>query len=172
MSRTYLVRIGESEVAVTVTREGEGPTGIGTAYSVSVGDGPPLWVDAARPDAGTLSLLLDGQSWEAGLVSTDEGYEVDILGIGHDAAVMDPMRKALRMAAGAGADVIRTAMPGRVVRILVSEGEQVAKGAPVIVVEAMKMENELEAPREGTVARICVSEGDQVEGKTVLVELS
>ena len=93
------------------------------------------------------------------------------MGIRHDASVMDPRRKALRMAAGAGADVIKTAMPGRVVRILVAAGDSVEKGAPVIVVEAMKMENELTAPRAGIISRICVEEGAQVEGKTVLVEL-
>jgi len=172
MRQTLLVQIGDSEVSIRVRRLGDGATGIGSAYEVQVGDGPARIVDAARPDADTLSLLLDGQSWEAGLVSTDEGYEVDLLGIRHDAVVIDPRRKALRMAAGAGADVIKTAMPGRVVRILVAEGDEVDKGAPVIVVEAMKMENELTAPRAGTVARICVSEGQQIEGKTVLVELA
>jgi biotin carboxyl carrier protein len=61
-------------------------------------------------------------------------------------------------------------MPGRVVRILVAEGDEVSEGEPVIVVEAMKMENELAAPRDGVVARICVESGAQVEAKTVLVE--
>ena len=171
MSRTFLVTIGEDELSVTLTRAGESPTGIGSTYTVQVGDGPPRSVDAAHPDADTLSLLLDQQSWEAGLVSTDEGFEVDLLGIRHDAVVMDPRRKALRMSAGAGADVIKTAMPGRVVRILAAEGDAVEKGMPVIVVEAMKMENELTAPRAGIISRICVEAGAQVEGKTVLVEL-
>ncbi len=172
MSRVFLVQIGEEEIAITLEREGKGPTGVGTAYSVQIGDGPTRLVDAARPDANTLSLLLDGQSWEAGLVSTDDGFEVDLLGIRHDAAVVDPRRKALRMAATAGADVVKTAMPGRIVRLLVSECDEVEKGSPVIVVEAMKMENELTAPRAGCVSRICVDIGDQVEGKTVLVELA
>lgn len=171
MSRSFLVTIGDEEVEVKVARAGEGATGIGVRYTVQVGDGPVREVDAARPDPDTLSVLLDGQSWEAGLVGTDEGYEVDLLGIRHDAVVMDPRRKALRMAAGAGADVIKTAMPGRVVRILVAQGDAVDKGAPVIVVEAMKMENELTAPRAGVISRVCVDEGAQVEGKTVLVEL-
>jgi pyruvate carboxylase subunit B len=76
------------------------------------------------------------------------------------------------MESGAGADVIKTAMPGRVVRILVEEGDEVDKGTPVIVVEAMKMENELGAPRAGVISRICVENGAQVEAKTVLVELA
>jgi len=172
MSRTFLVTIEGTERSVTVSRAGEGVTGTGVAYAVQTDDGPPVLVDAARPDSDTLSLILGGRSWEAGLVPTDEGVEIDLLGIRHDVAVVDPRRKALRMAAGASADVVKTQMPGRVVRILVSEGDEVEKGTPVIVVEAMKMENELTAPRDGTIARLCVVEGQQVEGKTVLIELT
>jgi biotin carboxyl carrier protein len=170
MKRTLLVEIDGEEVSITVERAGPGAAGIGTAYMVQVGDGPVRTVDSARPDSSTLSLLVDGRSWEAGLVATEDGFEVDILGIRHEAAVIDPQRKVLRMAAGAGADVVKTAMPGRVVRILVAEGDEVSEGEPVIVVEAMKMENELAAPRDGVVARICVESGAQVEAKTVLVE--
>jgi biotin carboxyl carrier protein len=172
MSRSFLVSIGDVEVTVRINRLGTGPTGIGSAYTVQLGEGPVRTVDAARPDADTLSLILDGQSWEAGLVGTDSGFEVDLLGIRHDATVMDPLRKALRMGTSASSDVIKTAMPGRVVRILVQEGDEVDKGSPVVVVEAMKMENELGAPRAGVISRICVEEGAQVEAKTVLVELA
>ena len=61
-------------------------------------------------------------------------------------------------------------MPGRVVRILVSEGDDVTEGQAVIVVEAMKMENELRSPVSGTVLRICVGEGDQVQARTDLID--
>ncbi len=172
MKRAFLVAIDEEEISIAVTPAGKGPTGTGTAYKVQVGDGPVRTVDAARPDPDTLSLLLDGRSWEAGLVSTDDGFEVELLGIRHIAVVIDPQRKALRMATAAAADVVATAMPGRVVRILVAKGDEVDKGVPVIVIEAMKMENELTAPRAGTVSRVRVAVGDQVEGKTVLVELA
>jgi pyruvate carboxylase subunit B len=63
-------------------------------------------------------------------------------------------------------------MPGRVVKILVSEGEVVARGAPTIIVEAMKMENELHAPTAGVVRRVAVREGDTVDAGQVLVEIS
>jgi biotin carboxyl carrier protein len=62
-------------------------------------------------------------------------------------------------------------MPGRIVKVLVKEGGAVAVGDAVIVVEAMKMENELRATREGVVAKVHVKEGDRVEGGAVLVEL-
>jgi biotin carboxyl carrier protein len=62
-------------------------------------------------------------------------------------------------------------MPGRVARLLVSPGEVVAARQGLVVVEAMKMENELRAPRAGTVAEVRVRQGDAVEAHTVLVVL-
>ena len=63
-------------------------------------------------------------------------------------------------------------MPGRVVAVHAGVGEEVAAGTPLVVVEAMKMQNELLAPRAGTVLRICVAAGDTVERGAILVELS
>lgn len=61
-------------------------------------------------------------------------------------------------------------MPGRIVRLLAAEGDTVEKGQPVIVVEAMKMENELKAPVAGVVQRIHVAVGDVIEARAVLVD--
>jgi biotin carboxyl carrier protein len=62
-------------------------------------------------------------------------------------------------------------MPGRVVSVMVRSGDAVAAGAPLVVVEAMKMQNELVAPRAGTVTRVLVADGDAVERGATLVEL-
>jgi biotin carboxyl carrier protein len=67
---------------------------------------------------------------------------------------------------------VRAPMPGRVVAVQTRLGEEVAAGAPLVVVEAMKMQNELLAPRAGTVLRIAVAAGDTVERGAILVELS
>ncbi|MCA9689065.1 MAG: acetyl-CoA carboxylase biotin carboxyl carrier protein subunit, partial [Myxococcales bacterium] len=72
--------------------------------------------------------------------------------------------------AGAGASKITAPMPGRVVKILVAAGEAVEQGAPVIIVEAMKMENEMYAPGAGVVRTIAVAEGDTVDGGQLLCE--
>jgi len=63
---------------------------------------------------------------------------------------------------GAGR-VLKAVMPGRIVRVLVSAGDKVRRGQGIVVIEAMKMENELSAPREGTVVRVLASAGDRVE---------
>ena len=169
-TRTFLVTLEGIERSIQVRRIGDG-TGGGRRYGIIVDDGPEEEVDAARPVSDVLSLLMVGRSWEAGLVATHDGFEVDLMGIRHTAQVMDPRRKALRMAGGAGEGVIRTQMPGRVVRILVEPGDELEEGQPAIVIEAMKMENELKSPRAGTVKSISVSEGDEIEARAVLIEL-
>ena len=70
-----------------------------------------------------------------------------------------------------GAVRITAPIPGRVSRILVSPGQQVEKGAGLVVVEAMKMENELRAPRDGVVASVAVEEGQGVESGALLATL-
>jgi biotin carboxyl carrier protein len=144
----------------------------GPLYEVRVDGGPPQVVSAVRPVEDVLSLLVDGACWEAGLVPREDGFEVELLGVRHEVEVHDPKRKALRMAGGgsAGAQVVAR-MPGRVVRVLVGVGDAVAKGQPLLVLEAMKMENELKAPAAGTVRSVQVAVGDLVETKAVLLEL-
>jgi glutaconyl-CoA/methylmalonyl-CoA decarboxylase subunit gamma len=75
---------------------------------------------------------------------------------------------------GGGADegLITSPMPGKVVKILVKEGDSVTQGAPIIVVEAMKMENELLATKTGVVQKVYVSLGDTVEGGARLIALA
>lgn len=72
---------------------------------------------------------------------------------------------------GAAGSHIKAPMPGRVVRVLVQVGQQVERGAPVIIVEAMKMENEMHAPASGAVLAIHVGEGATVDAGQLLVEL-
>ena len=75
------------------------------------------------------------------------------------------------LAGAVGSATVIAPMPGRVVKVLVAPGDAVAARQPVVIVEAMKMENELRAPRAGTVASVRVSEGQSVEAHAVLVEL-
>ena len=96
------------------------------------------------------NLLSLGRSFEAGVCYEDDSFQVDILGVRHDLTVMDPMRKALRLAGSEGSAVVRSQMPGRVVRVLVESGAKCQKGEALMVIEAMKMENEIKAPREGS----------------------
>jgi biotin carboxyl carrier protein len=70
-----------------------------------------------------------------------------------------------------GPQAVRSPMPGKVVKVLVAPGDSVKSGAPVVVVEAMKMENELRSPRDGKVREVKVQEGQAVEANQMLVTI-
>ncbi|HEY3498540.1 MAG TPA: acetyl-CoA carboxylase biotin carboxyl carrier protein subunit [Polyangiaceae bacterium] len=80
-------------------------------------------------------------------------------------------REAGAASTGSSAGALRAPMPGRIVRVLVNEGDSVAAGAAIVVIEAMKMENELLAQRAGVVRRVSVKSGDTVDRDALLVEL-
>ena len=92
-----------------------------------------------------------------------------------DAVVLDPRARAIRDAGPQGAarhaGTVRAPMPGKVLRVLVEAGLTVAPGQALIVVEAMKMENELKAPGPGRIGRVHVRPGETVEKGAVLVEI-
>ncbi len=128
-------------------------------------------VDMIRPTPEAFHMLIDGESWETGCVVTPDGYMVDVRGVNVPVTVVDPRRKSLKLGVGAQGGVVASAMPGRVVRVQVAVGDTVKKGHPVVVVEAMKMENELKSPIDGRVVEVMVSEGQTVEAHTRLVRI-
>lgn len=134
-------------------------------------EGTSRVVELLRPTPEAFHMLIDGESWEAGCVRSDGGYLVDVLGMTVQADVVDPRRKALRLADAAAGGTLATQMPGRIVKLLVPVGETVKKGQPVIVVEAMKMENEMKAPADGVLAEVYVKEGDAVDAGTKLLRI-
>ena len=100
-----------------------------------------------------------------------ETFDVAIHGRRHEVTIVDP--KGLRSGQNSdrhhhGAVEIRASMPGKVVRVQTEAGETVEKGAGVIVVEAMKMQNEMKSPRDGVVVSISVKAGDTVNAGDVL----
>lgn len=134
-------------------------------------DGTTRLVDLVRPTPEAFQMLIDGESWEAGAVRSESGWLVDVMGFSTQVDVVDPRRKALRLGVSAAGGMIATQMPGRVVRVLAPVGTVVKKGQPVLVVEAMKMENELKAPMDGTVVDVMVVEGQTVETGTKLARV-
>jgi len=167
--RQYEATIGGETVDVSVERIGK--PGETNRYRIQVGNGETVEVEAVRPAKDVFSLLVGTQSWEAGFTDADDGFTVDVVGIHHDVTIIDPKTKALRMARGGCDDNVKVQMPGRIVRVMVAEGDEVEEGQSLMVVEAMKMENEMKAPRSGVVKRICVALNELVEAKAVLVEL-
>ena len=144
------------------TRQVEVLLGKDGRYAVTF-DGERHAVDLLRPTPEAYQLLIDGESWEAGCVATKDGFLVDVMGVATDVAVVDPRRRSLKLGGGAASGVLSAQMPGRVVRLMVTPGTPVKKGQPLLVLEAMKMENEIKSPSDGTLAEVYVTEGQAVE---------
>ena len=140
-------------------------------------DGQPVEVDFQSVHGQPVfSLLIEGRSYEAYVSENDDLWQVLLMGDLYNALVEDEREKRLMAAAGgqvgAGGEFhLKSPMPGLVVSIPVEEGQSVEKGDVLLILESMKMQNELRSPKEGTVARIKVKEGDTVEQKATLLSV-
>ena len=139
-------------------------------------DGRLVTVDARVLQPGVMSLLVldskDSKGTARQFRCVLDGDAVVVDGRRHEFAVYDPRSLAGRLGSGGGADgprPVKAPMPGRVVRVLVAVGDEVAEGQGVVVIEAMKMQNELKSPKAGRVVRVAVDVGDTVGSGDVLV---
>jgi biotin carboxyl carrier protein len=128
-------------------------------------------------DQPIYSLILDGQSYEASVHPSDAGVEVLFRGELYIVSVEDERQRRLRESSGeplveAGEYKLTAPMPGLVVAVPVKQGDSVEKGTNLVILESMKMQNELKSPREGTVSGIQVQPGDSVEKNQVMLTLS
>jgi len=140
-------------------------------------DQPPseVSIDWRRPQPGIYSLLVDDASYEVFIDEQEsDNLAVHLVKRSFRIRATDIRRhRAVNDVAAATDGVVRIVapIPGRVSRVLVEAGQQVERGAGIIVVEAMKMENELRAPRDGLVATVEVEEGQGVEGGALLATI-
>jgi biotin carboxyl carrier protein len=147
------------------------------SYLLNQETGEADWAEVAP---GVYSILLGGRSYQAQVTSppaeapTREARRVVTVGTRHyRVEVHDPRRRQIvgATAPSNGPQEIVAPMPGKVVKILVVENQEVSQGAGLLVIEAMKMQNELRAPRAGRVERIYVAPGKGVETGMRLVRL-
>ena len=122
------------------------------------------------------SLIVDGKSHEAYVQEGDDNWQVLMRGRLYPVKVEDEREKRLRAAAGGGVAEtgefhLKAPMPGLVIAIPVAEGQDVEKGQVLVILESMKMQNELKAPRDGKVSRIKVKPGESVEQKQALLSV-
>jgi biotin carboxyl carrier protein len=162
----FIAREGGSETPVEVTRDGSG-------YRVCIGD-RCMHVDFVDVGRYVRSLRLeDGTQFS--FVHHREGatHEITFGGATVRVDMIDPLaaRRKRRDDDMGGGGVVKALMPGRVVRVLVAQGETVKKGAGLLILEAMKMENEIQAPADGIVDRLFVEPGQTVEAGAELVHI-
>ena len=160
----YEVIVDDKIFQVNVTK------GLG-GFNVSLDEGDVVSVDVSTIGKYSRNVLMGGRSFEAGVLKVDNVWEIDLFGNSHSVVVEDPKRKALKLSAGSEKGLLTTSMPGRVVRTLVSVGQLVGKGEAMIVIEAMKMENEMKSSVAGVVAEIMVEEGEPLAAGAGLIRV-
>ncbi len=166
----YVAVVGGQERQVEIVEIAAGK------YQLELG-GKRLVVDALALRDDSLSLLIpeSGQAYaiESERHPAGEGENLMVRGHTFNVEVVDLRTLKLRQAAahssgGAGPRPIKSPMPGKIVAVHVAEGQSVTEGQGLVVVEAMKMENELKAPKAGVVRQVSVQVGQAVEGGAVL----
>ena len=133
-------------------------------------------LDLSEPEPGVFLFKHDGRVYEASVIKgeTEAPMQVRIGSKEYEVRINDPKRLRSASATGDHSDgvaEIKTAMPGKVVRVLLAAGAQVNKGDAILVVEAMKMQNELKAPKAGVVKEIRAAEGSTVGAGEVLATI-
>ena len=163
----YFVTVGARTIEVEVDGTRVTVDGVGVETDLAAVSGTPLY-----------HLLLGGESWTVAVEPLEGAgrWALGLLGERVEVSVQDEQARGTEAASGTdrrgGDGTVRAPMPGLVVRIEVAEGQQVAAGTGLVVVEAMKMENELRAPRSWTVRTVHVAVGQAVEKGASLVTLA
>jgi biotin carboxyl carrier protein len=160
----YIATVNEQEIEIEVGQDREIRVN-GERYAIDFHQ---------LPDGGLVSLLLNNLSYEAVVEAREDVWEVLLRGELYSVTVQD--ERAYRLAKARGGDtavhgdaILKSPMPGIIIATPVAEGDVVQKGDKIIILESMKMENELRSPRDGVVTRVQVKPGDGVEKGQVLV---
>jgi biotin carboxyl carrier protein len=157
----YIATSGGQEYRIEVVAQE------GSLFRLSV-DGAIWEVDCVRISDRSYSLLIDGSSCEVDLITASNPCTIGVQGEAHEVEVLTERERRLKAVTRkpeggpGGRQVIAAPMPSKVVKLLVAVGDQVKAGDGVIVVEAMKMENELRVTGPGTVQEIRAKEGEAV----------
>ncbi len=157
----------------------------GHEYEIEIDREGNLFVDGQRRNVDFASLgetlysvIMDNDSHEVLVDDNEDGaYEIQMHGRLYEVGVLD--ERALLLGSRRGGAVsdsgevsIKAPMPGLVVEVAVTEGQEVSEGETLVVLESMKMQNELKAPRDGIVQRVGVDTGQSVEQNKVLVTIT
>jgi biotin carboxyl carrier protein len=156
--------VGEKTRVVELERDGAG-------WLISL-DGRPINADTVEIAPHTISILLDGRNFEFSVMQSADGkLNLQTGGQEFTAEVIDPRAWSGRRHGHVeteGRQQILAPMPGKVVRLLVKAGDHVEAGQGLLVVEAMKMQNEIRSPKSGTVERVLAREGQPVNAGEIL----
>jgi biotin carboxyl carrier protein len=160
------VEIDGATLPLELDREGE-------TWRFQLDGAPPRQALVSEAEPAVYSVLLDGRSYDARVEETADRLAVVIAGRRFEIDVRDPRRWSRKSGAAGieGRFHVIAPMPGKVVRVLVAAGDTVAAGQGLLVVEAMKMQNEMKASRPGRVLAVSAREGATVTAGEVLATI-
>jgi biotin carboxyl carrier protein len=162
----YIAKLGDQSYTVEIEETAK------SVYRVSV-DGNEFLVDGKKTGRTNYSLIVDNRSFEIEVDNTGDEYRVLVDGRNYRIELVDERRTRVgggqSGATPQGRQLVTVPMPGKIIAVLVSEADTVEKGQGLIIVEAMKMENEVRSPISGTVKEIKVTAGETVESGALLV---
>ena len=162
----FIAKLGEQSYTVEIEENGR------SVYRVSV-DGNEFLVDGKKTGRTNFSLIVDNRSFEIEVDNTDDEYRVLVDGRNYRIHLVDERRVRVGAAQSGlqlqGRQMVSVPMPGKIIAVLVAVGDAVEMGQGLVIVEAMKMENEVRSPISGEVKEIKVKPGDTVEGGALLV---
>jgi acetyl/propionyl-CoA carboxylase alpha subunit len=163
----YLTTVGDKQFTIDINQAGQ----------VTV-DGVVINVDIQQMQDTTMySLIIDGKSHDVRMTAGDGIYLTQLGGEIFEVVVEDERTRRLAgvksgPGAATGEAIIKAAMPGVVVEVLVKEGQEVAKGDILLILESMKMQNEIKAPRAGRIHQVRITSGDKVEQNAIMLTIA
>ena len=148
---------------------------VGTQGFILSVDGQDIEVDFQRTGMYLYSMIINNKSYEIDIHNDKDSYDVLVNGDYYKVDILDELKKVLRDRVSKslqGRQVITSQMPGIVTQVLVEEGQEVEEGQPLLILVAMKMENQIKAPKSGVVQNIYVSAEQTVAigDKLVVIE--
>ena len=162
----FIAKLGARSYTVEIEEVGR------SLYRIAV-DGNEFLVDGKKTGLTNYSLIVDNRSFEVDVDITEDEYRVLVDGRSYHVELVDERRVRLGGAQPGiqleGRQQVSVPMPGKVIAVLVGEGDRVEKGQGLVIVEAMKMENEVRSPIAGEVKQIRVKAGDALEAGALLM---
>jgi biotin carboxyl carrier protein len=162
----FIAKLGDQSYTVEIEENGK------SVYRISV-DGNEFLVDGKKTGRTNFSLIVDNRSFEIEVDNTDDEYRVLVDGRNYRIHLVDERRVRVGAVQSGlqlqGRQMVSVPMPGKIIAVLVAVGDAVELGQGLVIVEAMKMENEVRSPISGEVKEIKVKPGDTVEGGALLL---
>jgi biotin carboxyl carrier protein len=159
----FQARVRDRMHTVEVTREGP-------RFTVVV-DGASQELDLVFSDTSHDVVLVNNACYDVVSVAQPGGYHVNVFNRFFDVEIHDPRKRAAVTGEldASGEKPVRASMPGRIVKVMVEDGQEVAAGTGLVILEAMKMQNELRSPRAGRVRQLQARAGQTVEAGQLLL---